>query len=98
MKVMPLILDAVGNKDKLPDWITQDHIDKCTENVELQENWEPKVGDWYFCKDIYKILQINDLKSYYSEGDVLPLTSDHGKDSNGHWECDIYLPKPTEKK
>lgn len=91
----PLILAAAGGRENMPKWLTQEYFEKCMADEELQKNWSPRVGDWYFCVDLYKILEIEDLEKYYSEGKTPPLKSDHGKDSRGHWECDIYVPEPS---
>lgn len=80
--------------DNVPVWLTSEYLDQCLKNSTLQENWKPKVGDWYFCRDPYQILQITDLDQYYSEGKIPPL-KDVGKDTRGHWCCDVYLPDPS---
>ena len=92
---MPVIpLEAIGNKNDIPSFITQEYLDLCAMDEGLQKNWEPKVGDWYFCKDLWKILQIEVLEEYYAEGDPrMKLPSDHSKDAKGHWGCDIYIPE-----
>ncbi|MGC9968319.1 MAG: hypothetical protein ABSC29_01140 [Minisyncoccia bacterium] len=78
-----------------PAWLTQEHMDRCAADSDLQHGWEPKIGDWYLCEDLYMVSQITSLESYYSEGDVRAvLKSDRRKDSRGHWPCDIYLPEP----
>ncbi len=93
---MPIIpLEAIGDKKDIPSFITQEYLDLSALDEELQKNWKPKVGDWYCCKDLWKILQIKSLRGYYSEGDPrMKLSSDSGKDAKGHWECDIYIPEP----
>lgn len=75
-------------------WLTQEYLEKCAKDIELQRNWEPKVDDWYFCIDFCKIMQIINLSSYYSEGQLPSLKTDHGKSLCGRWMCDIYLPLP----
>ena len=88
-------LSVTGGRENAPDWLTQDHLEKCAADEELQKNWIPKVGDWYFCRDLYEVMQIKSLEDYYAEGDLPPLKTDHGKDARGHWQCDIYIPAPT---
>lgn len=76
-------------------WVTQEHLQACAEDDDLQRAWEPAVGDWYFCRDLYKVMRINSLDAYYSQGDPRAiLKSDLGKDERGHWQCDIYLAPP----
>ena len=87
-------LGVVDRPEDMPKWITNEYLQKCTDNQDLQKNWQPKTGDWYFCRDIYAVRQILDLDKYYSEGEVPPLKTDHGKDDKGHWMCDVYLPVP----
>lgn len=86
-----IILAAASRPSDMPPWITQENLEKCATDTQLQESWEPKIGDWFFCTDLYAVRQITNLTSYYYEGDVAALKSDHGKDSRGHWTCDIYL-------
>jgi hypothetical protein len=86
-----LILGVAKVPDDAPAWITQEHLEACAANEALQREWQPAVGDWYFCRDLYEVLPITDLAAYYSEGCVRPLRTDLGKDDRGHWECDIYL-------
>lgn len=90
-----IFLDAAEKPANIPAWLTQEYLEKCAADTELQKSWEPKIGDWYFCGDLYQITQITDLLKYYSEGEVPSLPTDHGKNLNGHWTCDIYLPEPT---
>lgn len=90
------ITDLCVNAAKdLPSWITPKHLGNCMEDEKMQENWKPKIGDWYFCKDLYKIMQITSLARYYSDGDEamrLPTDSQIGSMSkNG---CDIYIQAP----
>lgn len=92
---VPIRLKACEGCENIPDWLTQDHIDRCAADVELQANWKPAVGDWYFCEDVYRVLQIQSLESYSSAGDPkTQLPGDKGKQSNGRWRCDIFIPSP----
>jgi len=87
MPIVPrCLIDFAGKPADAPDWLNQEHLDACANNRELQERWQPKVGDWYFCMDLYKVMQIVELANYESERD---------SDSRGRQECDIYLPDPT---
>lgn len=80
--------------DNVPAWLTSEYLDRCIKNPILQENWKPREGDWYFCRYPNQILQIIDLGRYYSEGKG-DLLKDIGKDTRGHWPCDVYLPDPS---
>ena len=97
MTAQPLLLEAAKKPENIPTWLTQEYFEQCGANQELQKGWKPKVGDWYFCKDLYQIAEITDLEAYYSSGISSPLPTDHGKDSRGRWGCDIYIPEPPQK-
>jgi hypothetical protein len=91
----PIVFEAIANKNDLPLFMTPEYLERCANDSELQRSWVPRVGDFYFCKDLWKISQITDLDRYYSEGDPrLKLPIDHGKDGEGRWQCDIFIPEP----
>ena len=97
MPTTNILLLAAAIKDvQPPDWLTQELLEKSAADRELQAGWEPQVGDYYFCRDLYELLRIETLDHYHAEGDPRgSLKSDLGKDDRGHWECDIFLPPPT---
>jgi hypothetical protein len=91
-----LILEAAEAPSDAPSWITQAYLEACVNDQALQTTWKPAVGDWYFCRDHYMVLRIDDLESYNEEGDCA-LPTDLGKDEHGRWRCDIYLPPPADE-
>lgn len=93
--IAPIRLEACEDCESFPEWMTQEHVDRCAKDVELQANWKPAVGDWYFCEDVYRVLQIKSLEAYSSAGDPKSqLSTDKGKEFNGRWRCDIFIPSP----
>lgn len=89
-----LLIPTPYDEGKFPEWLTQEYFERCLADKELQEHWEPKVGDWYFCKDFCLVIKIETLKDYYSEGNVKPLKTDSLLNSKMRWDCDIYIPEP----
>ena len=87
---------AAATPDNMPSWITDEYLEKCRLDKEMQESWTPKEGDFFFCKDLYQIMQIADLDEYYKEGSIRSM-KDSPKNAEGQWECDIYLPEPPTK-
>lgn len=84
-------LNAAGGEK--PPWLTQEHFDRWELDGELQNRWEPKVGDFYFCSDLYEVLRINNLGSYYDPG-LFRLASDRPEGSAAKGGCDYFLPEP----
>lgn len=86
-------LRELGNPHDAPEWLTPEYIARCMENQEVQKRWKPQVGDWYLCIDLFKVMRIESLEGYWSEGDV-PLSTDSpiGGITNGG--CDAYIPDP----
>ncbi|HIH18147.1 MAG TPA: hypothetical protein HA282_00295 [Nanoarchaeota archaeon] len=88
-------LRAYGDPKDAPEWLTPQYLNECRENTELQKKWEPKVGDWYFCTDLYHILKIESVSKYYSEGDPCTrLASDSSIGSIARGGCDVWIPNP----
>jgi hypothetical protein len=88
---------AIDIPGDAPDWITTEYVAQCMENTEVQKNWKPKVGDWYFCSDLYRVAEITDLRGYFYDpapGTPGTLPSDCHLGSDGRWPCDTYIPKP----
>jgi len=81
-----------------PAWMTPKHVVRCFE-PKVQQGWQPKVGDWYFCADLQSIKRINDLGQYYhdpSPGEPGTLPSDSHIRGDGSWPCDTYIPPPSD--
>jgi len=86
-------LGALGNPQDAPEWLTPKYIAECMENAEVQKRWKPKVGDWYICTDLFKVMKIESLEKYQSVGQAsLPSDSPIGSMANGG--CDAYIPDP----
>ena len=86
---------ALGNPVNTPEWLTLKYIADCMENNYLQRHWNPKVGDWYMCTDLFSLMQIKSISEYYSSGD-LGLATDSSIGSISSGGCDVYIPKPGE--
>ena len=78
-----------------PNWINHKYLADCMENKELQKKWKPKVGDWYFCVDLYEILKIKSLDEYNALG-MITLSSDLPIGNYAEGCCDVYIPEPGE--
>jgi hypothetical protein len=85
------VLSAAGGKK--PAWLTNAYFKKCIGDETLQKRWDPKVGDYYFCADLYEILKIESLGGYYSPG-IARLETDRPEGPAGRGGCDYYLPEP----
>lgn len=86
-------LRVLGNPRNAPAWLIPKYIADCIENKYLQSHWNPKVGDWYLCTDLFSVMQIESISGYYSSGD-LSLATDFPIGSISNGGCDFYIPNP----
>ena len=92
-------LRALGDPADAPEWLTPSYIAECWDSSRLQRAWDPKVGDWYFCVDMYSVNKIESLAGFYSEGDpCMHLPSDSPAGSIASGGCDVWIPDPKTKK
>ncbi len=74
-----------------PVWATDEYIELCRADTDLQAHWQVRPGHVFYCGDQDLVFRVTDLSKYFGEEDS-SFREDAMED--GHWDCDIYLPEP----
>lgn len=84
---------ALGYQQNAPEWLTPEYIADCMESTQIQRGWKPRAGDWYLCTDLSRVMRIESLEEYRSEGQA-SFPGDSPIDSIASGGCDVYAPDP----